>query len=283
VWTLARLSPTALPYTPQFFQCGRVRGYGHPQLVTFLQSLPALEHLSDEADFKVYREHPNLVCEMPLPPELGLPWARMVVVVKRFGWRGIQHYLASPLKRSRAMKAYRTACHLLAYGLRTPLPLGVCEERLWGFVQYNVYVTEAVTDVITLQQYYASLPDGPAGLEEVMRLVAAYTRRMHDSGLWHRDLVSSNLLLAGPPGHRHVYLVDLNRARRLPYMPAVLRAIDLARLGWREWLPQFCALYSVGRFSATRLLWIMRLYGRWRTLRWHGRRVLRPLRAWLRI
>jgi len=205
------------------------------------------------------------------------------MVVKRFGWRGSQHYLTSPFKRSRALKAYRTACHLLAYGLHTPLPLGVCEERRWGFVQYNVYATAAVADVVTLQQYCALLPDGPSGLEEVMRLVAAYTRRMHDSGLWHRDLVSSNLLLTGPPGHRQVYLVDLNRARRLPYVPAVLRAMDLARLGWREWLPQFFALYSAGRFSATRLLWMMHLYGRWRTWRWHMRRVLKPLRVRLRL
>jgi tRNA A-37 threonylcarbamoyl transferase component Bud32 len=278
---LARLTLTALPYTPQCFQCGRVRGFGHPQLVTFLQSLPALGPLPDDANLTVYREHPNLVCEVCLPPELGLPWACMVV--KRFGWRGSQHYLASPFKRSRALKAYRTACHLLTYGLHTPLPLGVCEERRWGFVQYNVYATAAVADVVTLQQYCALLPDGPSGLEEVMRLVAAYTRRMHDSGLWHRDLVSSNLLLTGPPGHRQVYLVDLNRARRLPYVPAVLRAMDLARLGWREWLPQFCALYSAGRFSATRLLWMMHLYGRWRTWRWHMRRVLKPLRARLRL
>ena len=280
---MARLACTALPYTPQPFQSGRVRGCGHPQLVTFLQSLPALEPLPDDADLRVYRERPNRVCEVRLPPELGQPWSGMVVVLKRFGWRGIQHYLTSPLKRSRAMKAYRTACHLLACGLHTPLPLGVCEERRWGFVQYNVYATEAVTDALTLQQYCALLPDGPGGLEEVIRLVAAYTRRMHDSGLWHRDLVSPNVLLTGPPGHRQVYLVDLNRARRLPYMPAVLRAIDLARLGWRERLPDFCAFYSAERFSVTRLLWLMRLYGRWRTWRWHMRRVLRPLRARLRL
>jgi tRNA A-37 threonylcarbamoyl transferase component Bud32 len=249
--------------------------------VAFLQSLPARQHLPDAAELTVYREHPNLVCEMRLPPDAGLPWPRLVI--KRFGWRGIQHYLTSPFKRSRAMKAYRTACHLLAYGLRTPLPLGVCEERQCGFVQYNVYVTVAITDVVTLQQYAARLPDGPDGMAEVLHLVAAYTRRMHDSGLWHRDLVASNVLLTGPVGNRQVYLVDLNRARRLPYMPLVLRAIDLARLGWREWLPEFCALYSVGRFSATCLLWIICLYSRWRTLRWHARRVLRPVRARLRI
>jgi hypothetical protein len=69
----------------------------------------------------------------------------------------------------------------------------------------------------------------------------------------------------------------------MPYMPLMLRAMDLARMGWWEGLPQLCVLYSMGRFSATRLLWLMHLYGRWRTWRWHMRRALKPLRARLRI
>jgi hypothetical protein len=200
------------------------------------------------------------------------------VVIKRFGWRGKQHYLFSPLKRSKALKSYRTACHLLAHGLLTPLPLGACEARHWGFIQSNVYATEAVTDYITLREYCTTLPDGAAGLNEVMQLVAAYTRRMHDSGLWHRDLFLANFLMTGPPGKRRVYLIDLNRACRLPYMPAWLRAIDLARMEWRAWQPQFLALYGAGRFTVRRLLWIMRLYGRWRTWRRRVLNIINPLR-----
>jgi hypothetical protein len=60
-------------------------------------------------------------------------------------------------------------------------------------------------------------------------------------------------------------------------MPAWLRAIDLARLGGREWQPQFCALYSAGHFAITRLLWVIHLYSCWRTWRWHARRVPRKL------
>lgn len=266
---------TLLPYTPQPFQRGRRRGLGHPKLVGFLQDLPPLEQLPDGPAVRVYRERPNLVREVRLSSDAGLPGP--LLVLKSFGWRGLQHYLCSPFKRSRAMRAYGVACHLLAHGLCTPLPLGMLEERRWGFVQYNVYATEALTNFLTLKQYRAVLPEGTAGLEAVMRLVAAYIRRMHDSGLWHRDITTSNVLLTGTPGNRQVYLVDLNRARRLPYMPAWLRAIDLARLGWRERQPQFCALYSAGRFSTARLLWVIRLYGRWRTWRWHARRVLRKL------
>ncbi len=273
-------SPTP-PYTLRAFRAGRLRGLAQPQLVAFFQALPAQLPLTESTPLPVYREYPNLVREMCLPQDVNIPWSRMVL--KRFGWRGIQHYLLSPVKRSRAMKAYRTACHLLAHDLRTPLPLGVCEERAWGFVQYNVYATEALADAITLQQYCADVPDGLTGLAEVMQLVATYTRRMHDSGLWHRDLVSSNVLLTGTAGQRQVYVVDLNRARRVPYMPILLRAIDLARLGWREHFPQFCALYSAADLSATSLWWLIQLYGTWRTWRWHLRRVLRPVRKRLRL
>ena len=272
---MSRPDAALWPYTPQPFQRGRRRGLGHPQLVGFLQDLSPLGQLQDGPDVRVYRERPNLVCEVRLPSNSGLPG--VLLIVKSFGWRGPQHYLLSPFKRSQAMRAYRVACHLLAHGLRTPLPLGVLEERRWGFVQYNVYATEALTNFMTLKQYRAVLPEGAAGLEEVMHLVADYIRRMHDSGLWHRDITTSNVLLIGPPGNRQVYLVDLNRARRLPCMPAWLRAIDLARLGWGKWQPQFCALYSSGRFATARLLWVIRLYSRWRTWRWHVRRVLRKI------
>jgi len=265
---------SALPYTPQRFQCGPRYGEGHPQLVAFFRHLPRIDQLPREAHARVYRERPNLVREIDVPPALHVPWA--CLVVKRFGWRGRQHYLLSPLKRARAMKAYRTACHLLAHGLPTPLPLGVFAERRWGFLQYNVYVTEALCDAVTLSRYRTTLPEGEAGLEEVLKLAALYTRRMHDSGLWHRDMVLPNFLLTGTPGEQQLYLVDLNRARRVPYMPVWLRAIDLARMDWREAQPRFCALYCGERFSAAYMLRMIRVYHAWRT----GRRwVLRGAKS----
>ncbi len=278
---MPRLTSAPLPYTPQPFKCGRLRGIGHPQLVPFFRHMPRVEQLPVEPDTIVYMQRPNIVREVRLPAEVGMPWSRLVV--KQFGWRGVQHYLFSPLKRSRAMKAYRIACHLLAHQLGTPLPLGVFEERCWGFVQYNVYVTAAIRNYRTLRQYYRTRPDGPDGIEAVLRLAASYVRAMHDSGVWHRDMTLANFLLAGPPGKRQLYLVDLNRSYRLPYMPMVIRAIDIARMEWWDWQPQFVAMYCGGRYTATRLLWIVRLYGYWRTWRWRVRRVIQPLRRWLRI
>ena len=274
-------STAALPYTPQPFQCGRLHGVAHPRLIEFFQALPRIGQLPVEPDTTVYLQRPNLVRDIALPAEIAVPWPRLVA--KQFGWRGGQHYFFSPLKRSRALKAYRTACYLLAHQLKTPLPLGVFEERRWGFVQYNVYATEAITDYLTLRQYRHTLPDGPQGMPEVMRLAADYTRHMHDSGLWHRDMVLSNFLLAGPPGKRTLYLIDLNRAYRLPYLPMLVRAVEIARMDWQEWYPQFVAFYCADRFNVQRMLRIVALYRRWRTVRRRVLNVLKPIRRCLGI
>ncbi|MEE8302074.1 MAG: lipopolysaccharide kinase InaA family protein [Candidatus Tectomicrobia bacterium] len=273
---MVTFASACLPYVPQFFRSGRVYGVSHSQLVTWLQYLLTDESLSPNDNLVIYKQQPNLIYAMSRPDNLDAPWPR--VAVKRFGWRGKQHYLLSPLKRSKALKSYRTACYLLAQGLSTPMPLGACDARRWGFVQSNVYVTEDIADYITLREYWETLPDGPKGMEEVMQLVAAYTRCMHDSGLWHRDLFLANFLMTGPPGKRRLYLIDLNRARRLPFMPAWLRALDMARMEWRTWQPQFLALYSDGCFSTHRMLWITRLYRRWRDVRYRVLKVINPLR-----
>ena len=268
----------ALPYTPQPFQRGRLRGAAHPALVDFLRDLPPIDALPVTPDTVVYMERPNLVREVPLPASLNAPWPRLVV--KRFGWRGRQHYWFSPLKRSRAMKAYATACQLLAQQLDTPLPLGVFEERRRGFVVYNVLATEAIADYVTLRQYLGALADEPAralDVEEVLELAADYTRRVHDGGVWHRDMVLSNFLLTGEPGSRRLYLIDLNRAFRLPGMPMWLRALDIARMDWQEWRERFIALYCADRYPVGLMQAMVDGCRCWRWLK----RWTKPWRRWL--
>ncbi len=266
----------ALPYVPQPFQRGRLHGAAHPDLVDFLRDLPRVDDLPVTPDTVVYMERPNLVRDIALPVSLDVPWPRLVV--KRFGWRGRQHYAFSPLKRSRAMKAYVTACYLLSHQLDTPLPLGVFEERHRGFVPYNVLATEAIADYMTLRQYRESLPDGPEGIEALLPLAADYTRRLHDCGIWHRDMVLSNFLLTGPPDQRRLYLIDLNRAYRLPGVPMVVRAFDIARMDWEAWHMRFVALYCADRYPVALMQAIVSVYGYWRWLRQWSR----PVRYWLK-
>jgi hypothetical protein len=265
-----------LSYVPHTFCEGQVRGIGHPQMVDWLHRLLTGELLVDAAEVEVYKLLPHQIWAMLRPETLKVPCPRLML--KQFGWPGPQQYVMSFLTRSKAFKEYRTACHLLAHGLHTPLPLGACEVRRRGFIQANAYVMEAITDAITLHTYCSTLPDGPTGMQEILQLAATYVRCMHDSGLWHRDLMLANFLLTGPPGQRRLYLVDLSQARRVPYMPAWLRALDVARIEWCERKPQFLALYASGRYSPRYLLWITQLWNCWRAgRRWVFRLFLNPL------
>ena len=273
---MASRTALPLPYVPQSCRNRQVRCVGHPQLLPWLQQYLTGAFILPDADIVVYKPRPNMVHTVRCPANLDIACATMVI--KRFGWRGKQHYLFSPVKRSKAMKEYRTACHLLSHGLLTPLPLGACEVRRWGFIEANAYAMEAITEYTTLHRYCATLPDGVEGLCEVMQLVADYVQRMHESGLWHRDLMLANFLLTGSPGNRRLYLVDLNRARRLPYVPVWLRILDVARLDWHAWQAQFLALYANGRYTLQYVLWLAYLRGRWRTLRRRVLQVINPLR-----
>lgn len=265
-----------LPYVPQTCRHGQLYSVGHPRLLPWLQQYLTGAPAPHDADTVVYKPRPNVVHTARCPAQLDVLCTTMVL--KRFGWRGTQHYLCSPIKRSKALKEYRTACHLLRHGLLTPLPLGACEVRRWGFIEANAYAMEAITEYITLHRYCATLPDGVEGMHEVMQLVVDYVQRMHDSGLWHRDLMLANFLLTGSPGKRRLYLVDLNRARRLPYIPVWLRVLDVARLDWHAWQAQFLALYADGRYSLRYVMWLAHLRGRWRTIRRRVLQVLNPLR-----
>ena len=65
----------------------------------------------------------------------------------------------------------------------------------------------------------------------VLVLVARLARRMHDAGFWHRDFSIGNLLLKpSTKGEPELFLLDLNRARKLGVVPIGARMRDLCRL-----------------------------------------------------
>lgn len=198
-------------------------------------------------EHSVLKERPNLILEACLlPHNNSFLWPRQII--KRFKCRGIQLFF-TPLKQSKARKSYMAACHLLEHELDTPVPLGAIECRKLGFVVSNTLITEVITDCIDLKKYKKQLPEGRTGMDAVVRLLAQYITRMHDSGLWHRDLNLSNFLLTGKKGSHRLYLVDLNRAKILPKLSMNHRAGDIARLELKRWQELFMHYYCADRFN----------------------------------
>lgn len=150
------------------------------------------------------------------------------VVIKWFGWRHPIHFYLSPLFPGRAWISWEMATALEKATTRTPRPLFVYSRRQKGFIHENFFITAGIHPHRKLRALLKS--DAPAELmETAVTDLALSIARMHEGGIQHRDLTSGNFLVddAGL-----VYLVDLNRARRLGHVSRRQRLTDLARISF---------------------------------------------------
>jgi tRNA A-37 threonylcarbamoyl transferase component Bud32 len=158
-----------------------------------------------ERAIRVFNVNPNRVFEVYFPIGDRL----LTVVVKFFGWRKPFHRWVSPFMESKALHSLKTALRLLSLGLQTPLPLAAFEFRERRFVSKNLYITESLGETRTLRWILRKGEDPLLSilfLEDAGKLI----RKMHDGGLFHRDLTLANFLI--PEGDKRLYLIDLNRA-----------------------------------------------------------------------
>lgn len=137
---------------------------------------------------------------------------------KTKGWLEYLKYMIFPSKgRKEWFIAYQSEKRHLAI----PRPLGWMERIRQGLVQESFYLSEAIGSGIPL-------------IEETDRLMVKQTfnelvkivRRMHDSGLYHRDLHAGNFLWDG----ESLFLTDLHRARILKCLSIQQRLANLSHL-----------------------------------------------------
>lgn len=224
---------------------------GHPEIITSLKKfLPAEDSIKSQC--LVLKDRPNLILETHFLKNENFPWP--VQVLKNFKWRGIQAFFFSPFKKSKAIKSFSAACHLIKHGLETPVPLAAYEKRRLGFIRQNVLVTEKISDHIVLRKFIKQNRANPDQIREVLRALSDFVGKMHDSGFWHRDMNLSNFLLTGNSGNYKLFIIDLNRARIRDELFIRHRALDLARLDLYEWQETFFRYYCKDRFDISLML-----------------------------
>ncbi len=136
--------------------------------------------------------------------------------------------------RTRADRSLAIARTLIARGIPTPEPIGVVhrEGESW-------YVSRRLEEAAQVREWFLHRDDpswGPPrlglALGEVLRAVGRLARKMHDSGVFYRDLSDGNVLVTREGAGISIWLVDLTRAS-LKNRPVRLwnRLRDLARLG----------------------------------------------------
>ncbi|MEZ5330692.1 MAG: lipopolysaccharide kinase InaA family protein [Thermoanaerobaculia bacterium] len=157
------------------------------------------------------------------------------VVVKQFRNRGAKKRLRRRLEGSKAEKHWRAAKALTAAGIATPDlvlliesldaegPSFVVTRRLEGALEVRYYLRA----VNAGRNDYPQLP-----LADFLDALAVSLRRLHDAGVWHRDVSVGNLLveLDETGGRPLVHYLDLNRARLGRRLTVWKRTRDLCRL-----------------------------------------------------
>lgn len=165
---------------------------------------------------------------------------RRAVVVKQFrnqGWKARQR---RRYRGSKAAASWKMAHAYMAAGVRTAEPIMLIESDDPEGASF--FVSGYLADVIEARYIFRAVNsdaldskfphlDYPAFLDALGQAL----RRMHDHGLFHRDLSIGNVLLPNPvEGHEitadELAIVDLNRGRRLPRLSLAQRTRDLCRL-----------------------------------------------------
>jgi len=158
----------------------------------------------------VKRSRVREVLRVPLGEELAyLKRARE----KRWPWR------ASGMARE-----FANLSRLRAAGFAAVEPLAHAERKVPG-AREAVLVTRALADALPLSARLRG--EDPARAHALLAEAAALARRLHEAGLWHRDLHTGNLLFQDG----RLVLVDVGKLRSLPFaLPLALRARDLVWL-----------------------------------------------------
>jgi tRNA A-37 threonylcarbamoyl transferase component Bud32 len=134
------------------------------------------------------------------------------------GWLESFKYLFLPTK---AKKEWFIANQLKKRNLNIPQPFGWMEKVHWGFVKETYYLSEAIGSGVSLIEDPAMIREGSL-VDELAKTV----RKIHDAGLFHKDLHAGNFLRDG----QSLFLTDLHRAKNTRGLSLNQRLWNLSQL-----------------------------------------------------
>jgi tRNA A-37 threonylcarbamoyl transferase component Bud32 len=155
------------------------------------------------------------------------------LVVKRYNNLGFAYVVKHLCRRSRGLRAWRTANELETRRISTASPVAAIEFRRGLLLDRSFFVAERVVGSVTLPQYARDArgtPELSEARHRLARRLGKLLRRLHDAGFDHRDLKPSNVLVVERPDGPEPVLIDLDGIRRTGRVPDRRRARNLARL-----------------------------------------------------
>jgi tRNA A-37 threonylcarbamoyl transferase component Bud32 len=132
------------------------------------------------------------------------------LVVKRYKRPGLlQRVIYSFFRSSKAERAFRNACELRKRGIDTPHEIAFIEQKKGGLLEYGFYVSESNYNPPIREQ----LVEPENFNRDMARDFAAFAAELHEKGILHHDLNSTNTLYYyGDEKNSYVFsLIDVNR------------------------------------------------------------------------
>lgn len=173
------------------------------------ESLPVMENpeafLNENASFI---KNSRVATIARVPPNL---------ILRRLNYGKLIHRLRDCFRPARTIRALIASTWLEEAGVRTPRALAAAEVRFLRWPRTAYLITEEVPGAWTLAALFESKRNVPQGIADLIA-------HLHNSGLSHRDLKWTNILL---DEQLTPWLIDLDGVRRLGHVPDGRAQADL--------------------------------------------------------
>lgn len=134
------------------------------------------------------------------------PFQRLVV--KRFGNRNIfQSFSYSFFRDSKAVRAFHNASELRKRGIKTPQEFACIEEFRHGLLKSSYVITD-FTDGRPIWDFFMASENFD---ETVAKEFARFAVELHEKGILHHDLNSTNVLYHLSEQGNYFSVIDINR------------------------------------------------------------------------
>ncbi|MGH7813009.1 MAG: lipopolysaccharide kinase InaA family protein [Candidatus Binataceae bacterium] len=187
------------------------------------------EELIASPEFRPLKNEGRTIAGFIDAPGAGTAFIKRVKIPS---WRS---GIARRVRGSHAARAIKGAALLKAAGIPHPEPLAAVEIRDAGALRASFLISAALERADSLSRF--ALGPNRIKARDVRRLrrisdaVAAQVRRLHESGLYTRDLQETNIMVedSGAGGFR-VYFIDLEDIRRSAIISWERRMLNLVHL-----------------------------------------------------
>jgi tRNA A-37 threonylcarbamoyl transferase component Bud32 len=173
----------------------------------------SLKLLAQEPDQIAGRPDARMVKDSKTTTVVVAAQSAGAVYIKRYNYQGLTYAAKDFFRSSRARRAWIAANSLRMRGIPVALPLAYLERRSWGVLRESYVLTEAIVGD-SVRDIFRRYDKQGSPLEEkriLLRELGALLKKMHASGVAHRDLKGNNIIAQKLAARRHaLHIVDFD-------------------------------------------------------------------------